>query len=61
MSVPVVDFGKFLHGSASERKLVATEIDSAFRSTGFVFLKNHSVDQTKVQQCFDWVCFISMV
>ncbi|KAF2760857.1 thymine dioxygenase [Pseudovirgaria hyperparasitica] len=53
-TVPTVDFGKFIHGSPSEKKEVAVQIDDAFRNIGFVKLTNHSVPKDMVQKCFDW-------
>jgi isopenicillin N synthase-like dioxygenase len=55
MNPPVVDFGKFLNGSAAEKRNAAKEIDGAFRDLGFVYLKNHGVPQEKVDDCFNWV------
>ncbi|KAF2500370.1 thymine dioxygenase, partial [Lophium mytilinum] len=52
--IPVVDFGKFLTGTAEEKKEVASEIDEAFRNVGFVYLKNHGVDKKRVDECFEW-------
>src|SRR5579862_3302387 len=53
--VPIVDYGRFLHGSAAERQHVASQIDEAFRGAGFVFLLNHGIAPAKVAQCFEWV------
>ena len=55
MGIPVVDFGKFLKGTSEERRQVASEIDSAFRNMGFVYLQNHSVPAAEVENCFEWV------
>jgi hypothetical protein len=54
-TVPLVDFGKFLNGSQTDKKQVSGEIDSAFRNVGFVYLQNHGVSQERVEKCFDWV------
>jgi isopenicillin N synthase-like dioxygenase len=54
MSVPIVDFGKFLNGDESQKKEIASQIDSAFRNVGFVYLKNHTVPQEAVEECFQW-------
>lgn len=52
--IPVVDFGTFLHGEAEGREKNAKEIDNAFRSVGFVYLKNHGVRKELVEECFTW-------
>jgi isopenicillin N synthase-like dioxygenase len=53
--IPIVDFGKFLLGNSKERKEAASEIDEAFRTVGFVYLKNHGVKKQRVDECFEWV------
>jgi isopenicillin N synthase-like dioxygenase len=53
--IPVVDFGKFLHGTEQDKKEVAGQIDDAFQNVGFVYLKNHGVEKKLVQECFEWV------
>ena len=54
-SIPLINFGHFLNGSTDERSKVASSIDAAFRSVGFVYLSNHGMDQEKVYECFQWV------
>ncbi|KAF2679147.1 Clavaminate synthase-like protein [Lentithecium fluviatile CBS 122367] len=56
--IPVVDFDKFLQGSESEKEDVAKQIDKAFREVGFVYLRNHGVDNGLVDECFEWVCIL---
>jgi non-heme dioxygenase-like protein len=58
MAIPVVDFAYFLDGNEVDKKEVSLQIDQAFRDVGFVYLKNHSVPLPKVEECFQWVCFI---
>lgn len=54
--VPVVDFSAYSREhSYNDKAKVAKEIDEAFRSLGFVYLKNHGVQKEKVEQCFEWV------
>jgi hypothetical protein len=50
--IPVIDFSLFLHGSARDRAQVASSIDMAFKSCGFMHLRNHGIDQHKVDECF---------
>ena len=54
-NIPIVDFSKFLDGSQNEKEQVARDIDDAFRTAGFVYLKGHGVPQDKVDECFEWV------
>ena len=51
-TVPLIDFNQFLHGSTDERERVASIIDEAFRSVGFLYLCNHGIDEEKVNECF---------
>ncbi|OCL14082.1 Clavaminate synthase-like protein [Glonium stellatum] len=53
-AIPLVDYGKYLHGSEAEQKEVAAQIDEAFRNVGFVYLTNHGVPQERVDECFEW-------
>jgi len=55
LSIPLVDYGKSLHGSEAEQKEVAAQIDDAFRNVGFVYLINHGIPQERVDECFEWV------
>jgi isopenicillin N synthase-like dioxygenase len=55
MTVPIVDFGRFLNGSLQEREEAAAAVDAAFQNVGFVYLHNHGVPQERVDECFDWV------
>jgi isopenicillin N synthase-like dioxygenase len=54
-SIPIVDFGQYLHGSEQAKKAAAAAIDSAFQKVGFVYLTNHAVPQEEVDKCFEWV------
>ena len=54
-AIPLIDFDQFLNGSIDDRKDVATAIDTAFRSVGFFYLRNHGIDEDKVDECFLWV------
>jgi hypothetical protein len=53
-----VDLGKFLNGTEEEKNEVAKEIDKAFCTVGFVYLRNHGVARELVEECFAWVCVI---
>jgi len=53
--IPLVNFEPFLHGSATDREHVASTIDVALSSVGFIYLSNHGLDQRKVDECFRWV------
>jgi isopenicillin N synthase-like dioxygenase len=53
--IPIVDFAKTTTGTEEEKEHVAKQIDDAFRTAGFVYLKNHGVPLDKVRGCFEWV------
>ncbi len=59
--IPWVDFKAFLHGSAHDRERVASTIDAALSSVGFIYLSNHGIDQGKVDECFRWVSDLSSI
>ena len=58
-AVPSVDFKPFLRGSAGDRQRIASEIDEALSSIGFIELRNHGIEQRKVDACFRWVCGVT--
>ncbi|KAF9524323.1 hypothetical protein CPB83DRAFT_909982 [Crepidotus variabilis] len=53
-TVPLVDFGQFLHGPVREKQKIAKELDAAFCNVGFVYLQNHTVPQVLIDECFEW-------
>ena len=54
-AIPLIDFDQFLHGSTDERIKVASTIDAAFRSVGFLYVSNYGIDEDKVNECLRWV------
>lgn len=54
-AVKVVDFGPFLDGS--DRKGVSNAILDSFKTTGFVYLVNHGLLQSRIDSMFSWVSF----
>ncbi|KAK7054185.1 BTB domain-containing protein [Favolaschia claudopus] len=50
--IPLIDFSKFQTGSPTERKDTATEIVSAFKESGFIYLSNHGIPSATVQNAF---------
>jgi len=50
--IPVVDFGEFLHGSSSQQREVAAQIGDACRNVGFMYLVNHGVPQSLINDMF---------
>ncbi|KAF2827189.1 Clavaminate synthase-like protein [Ophiobolus disseminans] len=52
--IPIIDFAKAISSTDTEKEDVARQIDDAFRSVGFVYLKNHSVPLELVAECFEW-------
>jgi len=59
-NIPIVDFDAYSNPDClHDRVAVAKDIDNAFRSSGFVYLKNHGVFKERVEQCFAWVRYPS--
>ena len=51
-SIPIVDFSEFREATSSEgRQKVATQIVSAFKDSGFVYLSGHGIP-SGLHQCF---------
>jgi isopenicillin N synthase-like dioxygenase len=54
-AIPSIDFKPFLRGSAGDRQRIASTIDEALSSVGFIRLHNHGIEQRKIDACFQWV------
>lgn len=54
-TVPSTDFKPFLCGSTGDRQRIASEVDEALSSVGFIQLRNHGIEQHKVDAGFQWV------
>ncbi|KAJ6539615.1 hypothetical protein B0H19DRAFT_366908 [Mycena capillaripes] len=50
--IPLIDFSKFQAGSAAEKKSTATEIVSAFKESGFVYLSGHGIPASTIENAF---------
>ena len=48
LSLPIIDFGKFLRGSKEDKTACAREIMNAFEVYGFLYLKNVGIDPQKI-------------
>lgn len=59
MSVPVVDFSPFYHGTALEKAQLATRIPQELQKNGAVRLINHKIPAEVVSECHEWVSFTS--
>jgi isopenicillin N synthase-like dioxygenase len=53
--IPLINFEPYLHGSTADRERVAASVDAGLSSTGFIYLRNHGIDQRKIDECFNWV------
>lgn len=51
--IPVIDFGPFLKGTPSDKHAVAVSITNAFKTSGFLYLKNHGIPFSTVSQVFE--------
>lgn len=50
--IPVVSFSKFLTGDRADQKEVARQVYEAFSDVGFIYLKDHGVPQSRVEEIF---------
>ncbi|MBF1801971.1 isopenicillin N synthase family dioxygenase [Alloalcanivorax profundimaris] len=51
-SIPVIDFGPFLHGGAEDRQAVARAMRQASADWGFFYLSNHGVPADLLRRSF---------
>lgn len=54
-TIPVVSFEKFLTGKRDDQKQVAKQVYDAFSTVGFIYLKDHGIPQTRVDEIFELV------
>ena len=60
--IAIVSFSKFLNGHDADKRAVAKEVFNAFSTVGWVYLKDHSIPQSRVDEIFEFVrcCPISI-
>jgi isopenicillin N synthase-like dioxygenase len=52
LSIPIIDLEPFLKGTPSAKKSVAATVTSAFKTSGFLYLKNHGIPPSVVAEVF---------
>ncbi|PSN59494.1 Clavaminate synthase-like protein [Corynespora cassiicola Philippines] len=50
--IAVVSFDRFLHGNDDEKRAVARELYDAFSTVGWVYIKDHGIPQSRVDEIF---------
>ena len=53
MTLPVIDLGPFLYGSADDKRKLAAQVNTACRDTGFLIIVNHGVDPALPDRLFE--------
>jgi isopenicillin N synthase-like dioxygenase len=53
ITIPVIDLGKFINGTAEERAEVVQEIGKACEDIGFIVFKNHCVDSKVIEDAWN--------
>ena len=51
-AIPVIDFALFRSGSEATKEDVAREVVDAFKTVGFIYIKNHGVDEATISKVF---------
>jgi len=51
-TIPVIDFEPFRSGSEAAKEAVARDVVNAFKEVGFIYIKNHGVDDTTISNVF---------
>ncbi|KAM0198769.1 hypothetical protein ACHAPA_001008 [Fusarium lateritium] len=52
LSIPLIDFSRFLNGTPSERNDTANAILHGFKTAGFIYLKNHPISPKDLKHAF---------
>ncbi|OGM41495.1 oxidoreductase [Aspergillus bombycis] len=50
--IPVIDFGPFLNGTPADKHAVAVSVVEAFKTSGFLYLKEHGLPPSVVSRVF---------
>ncbi|KAJ4421543.1 hypothetical protein N0V82_003681 [Gnomoniopsis sp. IMI 355080] len=53
-ALPVIDFSRWLQGSAEDKTQVAHDLAEACRRVGFVYVVNHGVPTNLLDEAFSW-------
>ena len=51
-SIPIIDFSKYLHGSAVDKAACAHEIIEGFTSSGFIYLSNYGIPASELAEVY---------
>jgi len=51
-TIPIISFDRFLTGKREDQVAVADDIFNAFANVGFVYLSNHGIPQSQVDEMF---------
>ena len=51
-AIPIVSFEKFLTGDRADQQQVAQHVYDAFSTVGFIYLKDHGIPQSRVDEIF---------
>lgn len=54
--IAIVFFDRFINGDAIQKRAVAQEVYDAFSSVGWVYIADHGIPQTRVDEVFGLVC-----
>lgn len=54
--IAVVSFDRFINGDDADRKAVAREVYKAFSSVGWVYISDHGIPQSRVDEVLGLVC-----
>lgn len=56
-NIPIIDFGPFLKPSSSlnstSRQSISEQVVEAFKTSGFIYLKNHGISSKQIDQVFE--------
>jgi isopenicillin N synthase-like dioxygenase len=53
--IAVVSFDRFINGDDRDKRAVAKELYEAFSTVGWVYLKDHGIPQSRVDEIFGLV------
>lgn len=53
--IAVVSFDRFINGNDADKQVVAREVYDAFSSVGWVYISDHGIPQSRVDEVFGLV------
>ena len=59
--IAVISFDRFINGNDANKRAVAKDLFEAFSTVGWVYLKDHGIPQSRVDEVFELVSLFKLL